>query len=52
MKSWKKRRQWDIHRGLKDALDECRMVMACHGAMRANQALTEKQIEKPAPATG
>jgi DNA mismatch repair protein MutL len=32
--------------GLKDALDECRMVMACHGAMRANQALTEKQIEK------
>jgi hypothetical protein len=32
--------------GLKDALDECRMVMACHGALRANQALTEKQIEK------
>ena len=32
--------------GLKEALDECRMVMACHGAMRANQALTEKQIEK------
>jgi DNA mismatch repair protein MutL len=32
--------------GLKDALDECRIVMACHGAMRAHQALTEKQIEK------
>jgi len=32
--------------GLKDALDECRMVMACHGALRARQALTEKQIEK------
>jgi len=32
--------------GLKDALDECRMVMACHGALRAHQALTEKQIEK------
>ena len=32
--------------GLKDVLDECRMVMACHGALRAHQALTEKQIEK------
>jgi DNA mismatch repair protein MutL len=32
--------------GLKDALDQCRILMACHGAMRANQALTEKQIEK------
>ena len=32
--------------GLKDALDECRMVMACHGALRAHQALTEKQIAK------
>jgi DNA mismatch repair protein MutL len=31
---------------LKDVLDECRMVMACHGALRAHQALTEKQIEK------
>jgi DNA mismatch repair protein MutL len=30
--------------GLKDALDECRKVMACHGALRAHQALTEKQI--------
>jgi len=32
--------------GLKDVLDECRMVMACHGALRARQALTGKQIEK------
>jgi len=32
--------------GLKDALDECRMVMACHGALRAHQALSEKQIAK------
>jgi len=32
--------------GLKDALDECRMVMACHAAMRANQALTEAQIKQ------
>jgi DNA mismatch repair protein MutL len=32
--------------GLKEALDECRMVMACHGALRANQALTKKQIEE------
>ena len=30
---------------LKDVLDECRMVMACHGALRAHQALTGKQIE-------
>jgi len=31
--------------GLAEALDKCRMVMACHGAIRANQALTEKQIK-------
>jgi DNA mismatch repair protein MutL len=30
--------------GLPEALDKCRMVMACHGAIRAHQALTEKQI--------
>ena len=30
--------------GLAEALDKCRMVMACHGAIRANQALTDKQI--------
>ncbi len=30
--------------GLAEVLDQCRMVMACHGAIRANQALTEKQI--------
>ena len=30
--------------GLAEVLDQCRMVMACHGAVRANQALTEKQI--------
>ena len=32
--------------GLKDALDQCRMVMACHGALRANQALSQEQIRK------
>jgi DNA mismatch repair protein MutL len=31
--------------GLADALDKCRMLMACHGAIRANQALTENQIK-------
>ena len=31
--------------GLAQALDQCRMVMACHGALRANQALTEQQIK-------
>jgi len=30
--------------GLSEALDKCRMVMACHGAIRANQALSEPQI--------
>ncbi|CAB1065205.1 DNA mismatch repair protein MutL [Olavius sp. associated proteobacterium Delta 1] len=31
--------------GLAEALDKCRMIMACHGAIRANQALSEKQIK-------
>jgi DNA mismatch repair protein MutL len=31
--------------GLAEVLDKCRMIMACHGAIRANQALTEKQIK-------
>lgn len=31
--------------GLAEVLDQCRMVMACHGAIRANQALSEKQIK-------
>jgi DNA mismatch repair protein MutL len=30
--------------GLAEMLAECRMVMACHGAIRANQALSEAQI--------
>jgi len=30
--------------GLAEKLEECRMVMACHGAIRANQALSEAQI--------
>ena len=30
--------------GLAEKLAECRMVMACHGAIRANQALSEVQI--------
>jgi DNA mismatch repair protein MutL len=31
--------------GLAEALDKCRMIMACHGAIRANQTLSEKQIK-------
>jgi len=30
---------------LAEALDKCRMIMACHGAIRANQALSETQIK-------
>jgi len=30
--------------GLAEVLEECRMLMACHGAIRANQALSEAQI--------
>ena len=30
--------------GLDRALESCRMVMACHGAIRANQALNDQQI--------
>jgi len=32
--------------GLKDALDACRRVMACHGAMRARQTLGDEQIRR------
>jgi DNA mismatch repair protein MutL len=32
--------------GVKDFMDECRRVMACHGAMRANQTLGDRQIRK------
>lgn len=32
--------------GLKEALDQCRMVMACHGSMRAHQTLTAEQIRQ------
>jgi len=31
--------------GLDEALDQSRMVMACHAAIRANQALSEAQIK-------
>ncbi len=31
--------------GLKKAIDECLMLMACHGAIRANQPLSDKQIK-------
>jgi DNA mismatch repair ATPase MutL len=31
--------------GLSGMLDESRMIMACHGAIRAGQALSEKQIK-------
>jgi DNA mismatch repair protein MutL len=32
--------------GLEEALDQCRMVMACHGSMRAHQTLTAEQIRQ------
>jgi DNA mismatch repair protein MutL len=32
--------------GVKDFMDECRRVMACHGAMRARQALGDQQMRK------
>jgi DNA mismatch repair protein MutL len=32
--------------GLEKARDRCRMIMACHGAIRANQALSGEQIQK------
>ena len=32
--------------GLKVALDQCRMVMACHGSMRAHQTLSNEQIRQ------
>ena len=32
--------------GLENTLDQCRMVMACHGAMRANQQLNDEQIRE------
>jgi DNA mismatch repair protein MutL len=32
--------------GLEDTLDQCRMVMACHAAMRANQQLSDTQIKE------
>jgi DNA mismatch repair protein MutL len=31
--------------GLESTLDQCRMVMACHGAIRANQQLSAAQIK-------
>jgi DNA mismatch repair protein MutL len=34
-----------IDTGLEQVLDQCRMVMACHNAIRANQRLTGQQIE-------
>jgi DNA mismatch repair protein MutL len=32
--------------GLEVTLDQCRMVMACHGALRANQQLSDAQIRE------
>ena len=32
--------------GLPELLDQCRMVMACHAALRAHQALSDKQINE------
>ena len=31
--------------GLTEALEKCRMVMACHGAIRAHQKLSDEQIK-------
>ncbi|MFC1812811.1 DNA mismatch repair endonuclease MutL [Thermodesulfobacteriota bacterium] len=31
--------------GLENAIDQCLMLMACHGAVRANQPLADKEIE-------
>jgi DNA mismatch repair protein MutL len=31
--------------GLEKAIDQCLILMACHGAIRANQKLSEKQIQ-------
>lgn len=33
-----------LETGLEKVLDQCRMVMACHHSVRANQRLTEEQI--------
>jgi DNA mismatch repair protein MutL len=30
--------------GLKNVIDECLILMACHGAIRANQALSDKEV--------
>jgi DNA mismatch repair protein MutL len=32
--------------GLENTLDQCRIIMACHGAMRANQQLGDAQIRE------
>jgi DNA mismatch repair protein MutL len=31
--------------GLEKAIDACLMLMACHGAIRANQQLSDKEIK-------
>jgi DNA mismatch repair protein MutL len=35
---------FDMESGLDNLLDECRMVMACHHCVRANQRLTDEQM--------
>ncbi len=37
--------QIGVDAGIDRALEECRMVMACHNAVRANQHLTDVQIQ-------
>ena len=34
-----------LHNGLEVVMDQCRMVLACHNAIRANQRLTDDQIQ-------
>jgi DNA mismatch repair protein MutL len=32
--------------GLEKAIDQCLLLMACHGAIRANQHLSDRQIKE------
>ena len=41
------RRHWiGFSSGMETVLDQCLELMACHGAIRANQKLSDKEIEK------
>ncbi len=36
--------EFGLTQGLEKTIDQCRMLIACHGAIRANQQLSDKQI--------